>query len=377
MKKKIFTLKLIIIILIIPVILLSGHNDSFLKETSRRSPLKNSSDASIKELQNTFHKIYQLYKDSVVFIHTEKTIYYRFPFSSFIWGDDNYKPRSRTFRGQGTGFIISSDGYICTNYHVVKKSDKVLVAINGKKYKARVIGFDPVRDIALLKIKRKGKFKPVYFGNSKNVKVGDFAIAIGNPYGLDKTYTFGVISATGRRSVDPEANSHIQTDASINKGNSGGPLLNIDGEVIGINRAIFSRSGGNIGLGFAIPINSARKILITLKKHGRIFMSYMGIAVRKLSRRSAQSMGIKFKRAWYVYGVYRYSPALKAGIKRGDLILSINDKKIHTYRDLIRNIRKAKAGKVLKVKVWREGYIKYLYPRLKSMPLGRYKPLLF
>jgi serine protease Do len=294
-----------------------------------------------------------------------------------MWGDESYKTRSRTFRGQGTGFVISSDGYICTNYHVVKKSDKVLVAINGKKYRAKVIGFDPVRDIALLKIRGKVKFKPVYFGNSKKVRIGDFAIAIGNPYGLDKTYTFGIISATGRRSVDIEGNSHIQTDASINKGNSGGPLLNIDGEVIGVNRAIFSRSGGNIGLGFAIPINNVKKILITLKKHGRIFMSYMGISVKKLSRRRAQSMGIKHKKIWYVYGVYRYSPALKSGIQRGDLILSINNKKIKSYRDLIQNIRNIKAGKVLKVKIWREGYVKYIYPKLKSMPLGRYTPLLF
>ena len=261
-------------ILLICVILCSSYvmsNPSFLSEAEKISPLKKNNKSSAHELQNTFHAIYNLYKDSVVFISTERTVNVR-GFNPFV-DDPIFReffgmrdaPKTRKDTGLGTGFIITSDGYICTNSHVVQNVDSVTVTVSDKTFKAEIVGLDKVTDIALLKIQGKGNFKPVYFGNSDDVKVGDFVVAIGNPFGLDKTFTTGVVSATSRKQLDEMGNSHIQTDAAINQGNSGGPLINLDGEVIGVNRAIYSNAGGNIGIGFAIPVNSAKETIIKLK----------------------------------------------------------------------------------------------------------------
>ncbi len=341
----------------------SGYakTSSFLDDASKKSPLKTDDGTPIHQMQKKFHDIYNLYKDSIVFISTEKTVNVRRnPFMNEKLFKDffrykNVVPKKRKMRGLGTGFIISENGFVCTNHHVVANIDRVTVKISNKQYKAIVVGSDPLFDIALLKIQSTEKFKPVYLGNSDNVKIGDFAVAIGNPFGLDKTYTFGIISATARMGLDQMGNSHIQTDAAINRGNSGGPLINIDGEVIGVNRAIFSRSGGNIGIGFAIPINNVKMTLIQLKEHGKVKRGYIGVQISPLSPKAAKELGLKNTEGALIASIVRNGPAYKAEMRADDIILKVNNKKIKNYKDLLRVISKTKIGKTIKVIVWRNG----------------------
>ncbi len=334
---------------------------SFISETENISPLKKPENSIAHELQNTFHNIYNQYKDSVVFISTEKTISMK-GFNPFMddpvfrgfFGLKENAPKARKARGLGTGFIISSDGYICTNHHVVQNVDTVTVTVADKSYEAEIIGSDQVSDIALLKIKGKGSFKPVYFGNSEEVKVGDFVLAIGNPFGLDKTFTSGVVSGKGRRQLDETGNSHIQTDAAINQGNSGGPLINLDGEVIGVNRAIYSSTGGNIGIGFAIPINSAKETLIELKKYGKVKRGYIGVGMSpSFTEEIAKKLGLQNNEGVLVGNVVKDSPAAKAGIKEGDVILMIDNKIIKDGIFLLQEINSRKIGTSIKITLWR------------------------
>ena len=239
---------------------------------SGKTPVKKEAEA-IKafEIQGVFREIFNMNKDSVVFITTEQSVRIRNPFfddpaiREFFGHKGGPNIQKRT--GLGTGFVLSETGYICTNHHVINGVDKIIVRINDKNYEAKIIGSDEKTDIGLLKIEPENKLTPVYFGDSDKVEVGDWAIAIGNPFGFDRTFTVGVISATGRHNIDHMGGSHIQTDVSINPGNSGGPLINIYGEVIGINRMIYSQSGGDMGIGFAIPINTAKSILEQLQKN--------------------------------------------------------------------------------------------------------------
>lgn len=326
------------------------------------SPLKKNSKEKAKNIQNTFREIYNLYSERVVFISTEQTV--KLPQHPFF--DDPFfreffrgqQPRSRTQKrtGLGTGFILSSDGYICTNHHVIARVDKITVKIDNKSYTAKIIGSDERTDLALLKINPDEKLKPVFLGNSDEVMVGDWAIAIGNPFGLDKTFTVGVISATGRKDVDlmGGSQSHIQTDASINPGNSGGPLINIDGEVIGINRMIYSRTGGNLGIGFAIPINKAKTVLEELKKYKKIKRGFLGVQIVPLNEEYAKEIGLKNNEGALVGALVDDSPAQKGGIMVGDVILEVKNKKIKNYADLVEIVEKTKIGKTLKVVVWRK-----------------------
>jgi len=348
---------------------------SFLSETGNKSPLKKSETSVVHELQNTFHDIYNQYKDSVVFISTEKTISIK-GFNPFMddpvfrefFGMKDNTPKTRKARGLGTGFIISSDGYICTNHHVVQNVDTVTVTVADKSYEAEIIGSDIVTDIALLKIKGKGFFKPVYFGNSEDVKVGDFVLAIGNPFGLDKTFTSGVVSGTGRRQLDEMGNSHIQTDAAINQGNSGGPLINLDGEVIGVNRAIYSSTGGNIGIGFAIPVNAAKETLVELKKYGKVKRGYIGVGMSPLTEDIAKKLGLQDNQGVLVGNVIKDGPAAKAGIKESDVIVKIDDKSIKDGISLIQAINSKKIGSSIKVTVWRNKTSENLQVTIKERP---------
>ncbi len=335
-------------------------NADFLKEAKRKSPLKNKSSASVYELQKTYHKIYEQYRDSVVFISTQRIVKvrYRNPyvhpfFRDFFENELRRMPRTRRFRGLGTGFIISSDGYICTNYHVVKNINSITVIINKRRYRARLVGSDKLLDIALLKIKGR-KFKPVYFGNSDKVKIGDLVVAIGNPFGFDKTFTSGIISATGRN-LRRSGTTLIQTDTSINKGNSGGPLINLDGEVIAVNSMIYSKTGGNLGIGFAIPINRAVESLIQLKKYGKIKRGYIGVYMGYLSKRYARRKGLRHNYGVLIRRVRRGGPAYKAGIRAGDIILAVNKTRVRRPRHLQIAIMKVKIGRVVKITAWRNG----------------------
>jgi len=327
-------------------------------EGTTPSPLKNK-NATLHEMQDTFHAISELYKDSVVYISTEKTVstqaspFLNDPFfRQFFSPGMPEAPLTQKQNGLGTGFIVSTDGYVCTNNHVVAEMDSIRVRVSDKNYKATVVGTDPLTDIALLKIDG-GNFKPVYFGDSDKVRVGDWAIAIGNPFGLDKTFTVGVVSAVARQDVDQNGNSHIQTDASINPGNSGGPLLNLDGEVIGVNRMIYSQSGGSLGIGFAIPINTAKSVLAQLQAHKRIERGYIGVQIAPFTNEFARELGLKSNEGALVAAVQQDSPAARAGVRERDVILEAADEKINGYKDLVRLVSKMKIGSTMKIVLWR------------------------
>ena len=337
-------------------------NSNFPNETERESPLKiQNQNSLVYELQKTFQKIFELYKNSVVFISTEKTVKVRYshpftddPFFKEFFGERNRMPQTQKRKGLGTGFIISSDGYICTNYHVVASMDTVTVAVNSRVYKAVLVGSDQITDIALLKISGSDKFSPVYFGNSDTVKIGDMAIAIGNPFGLDKTITSGIISAIGRHVFNDIGSSYIQTDASINPGNSGGPLINLDGEVIGVNRMIYSSTGGSLGIGFAIPINTARNTLIQLQKFGKVKRGYIGVRISPLSDELVKELGLKNADGALIGSVEKDGPADRAGLTARDVIISIEGKQIANYTDLIGIVSSVPIGTIIKVTVWRD-----------------------
>ena len=337
--------------------------NSLFAQSPGESPLKNKIQGSpVHQLQEQFHQIFELYKDSVVFINTEKVVeiandpFFDHPLFRDFQGPDGSDPHPHKEKrsGLGSGFVISSDGYICTNYHVVADSDSVTVRLKGKEHKARVIGSDELSDIALLKIDGVSNLQPAYFGNSDQVRVGDWAIAIGNPFGLEKTFTVGVISAEARTDIDQPGNSHIQTDASINPGNSGGPLLNINGEVIGVNRMIYSRTGGYMGIGFAIPINSAVKILDELKKNGKIARGFLGVQVAPISPTIATRLGLPATEGSLVGEVLKGSPAEKSGIKKLDVILSIDNNAIKDFRDLLNMVVRMAPGEKAKFSIWRD-----------------------
>lgn len=340
-----------------------SHSDSTLFGEGEQSPLKKNPEITKAwEIQKAFRSIYDLYKDRVVFISTEQTVklpphpFFNDPFFREFFGMPNQGPQVQKRTGLGTGFILSDDGYICTNHHVIAGVDKITIKINASTYSAKVVGSDERTDLALLKINPREKIKPVFIGNSDEVTVGDWAIAIGNPFGLDKTFTVGVVSAVGRKDVDMMggSQSHIQTDASINPGNSGGPLININGEVIGINRMIYSNTGGSIGVGFAIPMNTAKSILAQLKQHKKIKRGYIGVQIVPLTDEYAGQLGLKSTEGALVGGVMEDGPASKGGIQVGDVILKINDKPIKDYSDLVTIVSETPIGKTLKIAIWRE-----------------------
>ncbi|HOP64753.1 MAG TPA: trypsin-like peptidase domain-containing protein [Spirochaetota bacterium] len=343
------------------------------------SPLRSDSAvADVVKSQEVFRKIYDMNKNSVVFISTEQTVklqrnpFLDDPFFRQFFGPDRnqQQPRTQKRTGLGTGFIISEDGYVCTNFHVVNGVDSVKVKVDSESYDAKIIGSDERTDLALLKLDSKKKFTPVYFGDSDKVNVGDWAIAIGNPFGLDKTFTVGIISAAARRDLDLMGGSqtHIQTDASINPGNSGGPLLNIYGEVIGINRMIYSRSGGNIGIGFAIPVNTAKSVLEQLKTHKKIKRGYIGVQIVPLSEEYAKELGLKNTDGALVGGVAEDSPAKKGGVMPGDVIIAADDKEVKNFGDLLSKVEGTPIGKTLKIQVWRNRSKLNLYITVKERP---------
>jgi len=255
----------------------------------------------------------------------------------------------------GTGFIIDKDGYILTNNHVVEQTTdiKVLLANDGE-YAAKIIGRDPLTDMALIHITPDQPLEPIEFGDSDNLEVGDWVIAIGNPYGLGNTVTAGIVSAKYRRIGAGVYDNFIQTDTSINPGNSGGPLLNMAGEVIGINTAILSENGGSVGIGFAIPINMAKDLIPQLRK-GKVVRGWMGVMIQKITPELKVKLDLIDEKGALVSDVFAGGPADQAGIQRGDVIISFNGKMINTSNDLPYAVASAPVAKVVMVEVIRKG----------------------
>ena len=275
-------------------------------------------------------------------------------------------PQERKTSALGSGFIIDESGVVITNNHVIKGADDIYVKANGdKEYKATIIGADPLSDIAVLKIDSNDKFKPVKFGDSDKARIGDWVIAIGNPFGLGGTVTAGIVSARNRSIGLSRYEDYIQTDASINQGNSGGPLFNLDGDVIGINTAILGQSG-SIGIGFAIPSNSAQKVINQLIKFGETKRGWLGVRIQVVTEEIANSLKLEKPRGALVASVAKGSPSDKGGIKDGDVILEFDGKIINEMKELPLIVAETSVGKTVKVKIWRNN--KEL---IKEILLGR------
>ncbi len=299
---------------------------------------------------------------SVVNISTTTTITTRsnpFPFE-FPPGspfEDMFKdygtPQKRQTSALGSGFIIDEKGIVITNNHVIQGAEDVFVRVNGEKnIKAKVIGADPGMDLAVLQIESDQKFTPVKFGDSDTARIGDWVIAIGNPFGLGGTVTAGIISARNRSIGLSRYEDYIQTDASINQGNSGGPLFNMDGDVVGINTAILGQSG-SIGIGFAIPSNSAQKVINQLIEFGETKRGWLGVRIQTVTKDIADVEKLDEPRGALVASVAENSPSDKGGIKAGDIILEFDGKKINEMSELPRIVAETEVGKKVKLKVWR------------------------
>ncbi len=256
-------------------------------------------------------------------------------------------------RSLGSGFIVSEDGYILTNNHVVGGADEITVKLfNEKEYKAKLIGVDKETDIAVIKIEAKG-LNAVKLGDSDAIKVGDWVVAIGSPFGLEKTVTQGIISAKGRVIGAGAYDDFLQTDAAINPGNSGGPLVGLDGNVIGINTAISSASGGYDGVGFAIPSNMAKKIYEDLVHGGKVIRGWLGVGIQELTPELAKHF--KVKEGVLISQVFKSSPAEKGGMKSGDVVINFDGKKVGKYRELQSLVANTQVGKTVNVRVSRNG----------------------
>ena len=273
--------------------------------------------------------------------------------------------------GLGSGVIVTQDGYILTNNHVVENADQVKVQVGeeGDEYTAKVIGTDPKSDIAVIKIDTRDKsFPAITTADSDKIQVGDVVLAVGNPFGIGQTVTMGIVSATGRATLGMEYEDFIQTDAAINPGNSGGALVDAQGRLLGINTAILSRSGGNQGIGFAIPMNLAKTVMDSIIQNGRVIRGYMGVNIQDITPGLAKQFDLKEREGALVADVTPNSPAEKAGFKNGDVILQFNGKDVRDSRHLKLQVAQTAPGKEVPVKVSRDGKVKNLEVTLKEFP---------
>ena len=342
-------------------------------------PFASARDRSFESLRNLgddFANIVKKVSPAVVFIKVEQTVESQValngqnlrpndPFSPF---NDEFKRRffGQQFQqrqapqqhmvGQGSGFIISKDGYILTNNHVAGKADKITVKLqDGREFEAKLIGTDSHSDVAVIKIEAKN-LPTLNLGNSDDLDVGEWVLAFGNPFGLSHTVTAGIVSAKGRSSMGiADYEDFIQTDAAINPGNSGGPLINLDGDVVGINTAIFSKSGGYMGIGFTIPINMVKVIQKQLIAYGKVTRGYLGVSIQKVTTELAKSFGLKKQKGILIAEVVKGSPAGKSGIKRGDVILKLNGKGVKDVDKFRNQIALVPPGNQIRLTLWHQG----------------------
>lgn len=364
-----------------------GQNDlENLKQifTGKKSPVHEKPTTitppeQIVNIQEAFEKVAEIALPSVVNIYTNQRIkvkpFYPMPFDDSPLFRDFFEdffndiiPKEKEYKSTslGSGFIVSSDGYIVTNDHVIRNADEINVKLHDKRtFKAKIVGRDPKTDIAVIKINA-NDLKPLKLSDSSKIKIGQWAIAVGNPFGLNGTLTVGVISATGRSNLGIETyEDFIQTDASINPGNSGGPLLNIYGEVIGINTAIVASGQG---IGFAIPVSMAKNIIEQIIKKGTIERSWLGVGIQKLTPELAQSMGLKKTEGILVNRVYENSAAEKAGIKEGDVIIECNGTKLEDPADLQKIVINTPVGGTLTLKIIRDNKVITVTVKTDKMP---------
>ena len=319
-------------------------------------------NSNSQNIPGSFADLAEKLMPSVVNISTTQTVVtntnpfpFQFPPGSPF--EDMFKefcePQERQSTALGSGFIIEENGIVVTNNHVIQDAEDIIVRVNGdKEFKADVIGADPLSDIAVLQLKTKEKFTPVKFGDSDKARIGDWVIAIGNPFGLGGTVTSGIISARNRSIGLSRYEDYIQTDASINSGNSGGPLFDMNGDVIGINTAILGRNG-SIGIGFSIPSNSAKIVIDQLIEFGETKRGWLGVRIQDVTKEIADIEKLDEPRGALVASVAENSPSDKAGVKAGDIILEFNGEKIKQMKELPIIVARTQVGKKVEVKIWR------------------------
>ena len=351
------------------------------------SPLVHAKSTGTFNAPVTFSRLAEMASPAVVNIRIEKTITSRGSgsrqFQRDPWGRESpFKDFFERFFGEeaprefkqpsvGSGFIIDKSGFVVTNNHVIENADKIVVKLDDdNEFDATVVGRDPNTDIALLKVEA-GKSLPfIKLGDSNNLRIGEWVVAIGSPFGLERTVTAGIVSAKGRVIGSGPYDDFIQTDASINPGNSGGPLLNMDGEVVGINTAIIASA---TGIGFAIPISMAEGIIAQLKSEGEVTRGWLGVAIQDLTPEMAEYYGLKDRKGVLVADVFKGDPADKAGIRAKDIILEVNNQKIETSRQLTSMIAGLKVGEAAKIEVFRDRKIKTFSIKLAKRDDDRLK----
>lgn len=339
-----------------------GHGGAFAKDVP-----KDAKDF-LNRMSNSLAAVAEVTKPSVVNVSTTTTVnvqespfgeLFNDPLFRKFFGDQFGHPgQKRQYKSSalGSGVIVSADGYILTNYHVVKGAQEIKVILyDGREFVGKVIGDDPPTDIAVLKINAKD-LPAIKMGESRNLKAGDIVLAIGNPFGLNQTVTMGIVSAVGRANVGISSyEDFIQTDAAINPGNSGGAMVNANGELVGINTAIFSTSGGYMGIGFAIPSDMANSVSQSILKYGRVIRGWLGVTVQDLTPELAQSFKIKEEKGALVTDVTKNSPAQEAGFKRGDLIVRFGGKSVENSLTLRNLVVDTPPGRTVEVQIIREG----------------------
>lgn len=365
-KKTIVGALLIVCGLIIGLVISSDFNiqNQSLAQVKEVSP---QSKAFLEQLSNALAEVADVVKPSVVNISTQKTVdakdnpmgrFFEDPMFKKFFGDESpfHMPKKFESRALGSGVIIKDDGYIVTNSHVVKDVDEIKVILSDKsEYKGKVIGTDPKTDVAVIKIEA-SNLPVLKMGDSSKMKVGEIVLAIGNPFGLNQTVTMGIVSAVGRSEVGiADYEDFIQIDAPINPGNSGGALVNANGELAGINTAIFSTSGGYQGIGFAIPSSMVKNVMDKLIKFGKVIRGWLGVNIQPLTPELAKSFGLKEKQGVLIADVVEGGPADKAGLKRGDLIVSFDGKEAANTRQLRNLVANTTPGATLGLRAIREG----------------------
>ena len=320
------------------------------------------------ETQDAFVQVYKNTKDSIVNIRTKKTVTVNTynPLEELLFGRSGGVEK-RESGALGSGFVVSEDGYIVTNNHVVSNADEIFS--DGREYRTKLIGTSPEVDIAVLKIEANEKFKPLEFSDSDKIEIGQWSIAFGNPMGLNDSMTVGVISASGRSSLGiEEIENFIQTDAAINQGNSGGPLIDINGKVIGVNTAILSTSGGSVGLGFAIPSNLASVVKDSIIATGKFEKPYIGVYLNNLDSEKIKALNIKSTNGVLIAKVVADGPAARAGIQANDVIVAVNGKAVNSAGAFIGELAAKKVGESVELSVIRNSQTVKIRVTLEETP---------
>ena len=338
---------------------LIGHQPTVVQLKESDTPITNTPPG---EHMSSYATAVDKVAPAVVNIYTTKLIQERRspllddPLFRHFFNKDSDNPGQRRETSLGSGVIISTQGYILTNNHVIAGADEIAVALHdGRTVQAKLVGADPDSDIAVLKINLP-KLPVITLGHSKDLRVGDVVLAIGNPFGVGQTVTSGIVSALGRNSLGINTfENFIQTDAAINPGNSGGALINAYGDLIGINTAIYSESGGSMGIGFAIPISLARGVLTQIIEHGHVIRGWLGVKIQDISPELAESFNLKSTDGAIITNILLNGPADKAGLDRGDVIIEVAGKKVRDVRDTLNQISQHKPGERIDITVIRNG----------------------